>query len=194
MNTGEEPRSTRARLLDAAARLVLREGVSRLTLEAAAREAGVSKGGLLYHFPSKDALIAGMVERQAIERFERELYERLEHSYSGTGSWTRAYADATFNPRDAQRDLPLQGGLLAAAANNPALLDPLRESYKAFQKHTKDDGVDPTLATVVRLASDGLWFLELLDLPSIPTDLRQKVFETLLEFAGEQSESRMDSR
>lgn len=139
MNVGEEPRSTRAKLLDAAARLVLREGVSRLTLEAAAKEAGVSKGGLLYHFPSKDALIAGMVERQAIERFERELYERLEHSYSGTGSWTRAYADATFNPRDAQRDLPLQGGLLAAAANNPALLDPLRESYKAFQKHAKDD-------------------------------------------------------
>jgi AcrR family transcriptional regulator len=45
--------STRENILRAANLVVVEEGVSRMTLEAVAREAGVSKGGLLYHFPSK---------------------------------------------------------------------------------------------------------------------------------------------
>jgi Transcriptional regulator len=36
-----------------------------MTLEAVAARANVSKGGLLYHFPSKDALVLGMVSRIA---------------------------------------------------------------------------------------------------------------------------------
>lgn len=51
------------KILDAAAAIVRRDGVAKLTLEAAAKEAGVSKGGLLYHFPNKESLIDGMVTR-----------------------------------------------------------------------------------------------------------------------------------
>ena len=40
-------------------------GVPGLTLEAAARGAGVSKGGLLYHFASKEALLAALLARLA---------------------------------------------------------------------------------------------------------------------------------
>ena len=42
-----------------------RDGVSAMTLEAVAREAGLSKGGLLYHFASKDELIAAMLQHHA---------------------------------------------------------------------------------------------------------------------------------
>ena len=55
----------RTRILDAAEAMVRTRGVSGLTLEAAAREAGVSKGGLLYHFASKEALLAAMLNRLA---------------------------------------------------------------------------------------------------------------------------------
>ena len=44
--------SARARLLDAAVAVVRRDGAQALTLDAVAAEAGVSKGGLLYHFRS----------------------------------------------------------------------------------------------------------------------------------------------
>ncbi len=53
---------TRAALLDAASRIVQQRGVEHLTLDLTAQEAGVSKGGLLYHFPSKEALIKGMIQ------------------------------------------------------------------------------------------------------------------------------------
>lgn len=176
---------TRKRLMDAAERLVIGEGAGRLTLDAVAREAGVSKGGLLYHFPSKEALIAEMVEHLAVERFERELERRIGGAEPGDGSWVRAYVEATFEPEDRDRNLAVQSGLFAAVANDPALLDPLRERYNALQERAENDGVDPALASIARLASDGLWFLELFDIPAVEGELREKVFEALRELTGE---------
>ncbi|EGP8446816.1 TetR/AcrR family transcriptional regulator, partial [Listeria monocytogenes] len=57
-------------LLTAASEIVKEEGVVKLTLEAVAQRAGVSKGGLLYHYPSKEALIKGMVEDWTNNFFE----------------------------------------------------------------------------------------------------------------------------
>ncbi len=59
-------------ILQAAEALIRREGASRLTIDAVAAEAGLSKGGVLHHFASKDALIAGMVRHQ-LGRMEAEL-------------------------------------------------------------------------------------------------------------------------
>ena len=53
--------STRDRLLDAAEALLVEAGPRGLTLDAVAAAARVSKGGLLYHFRSKDALVEGLV-------------------------------------------------------------------------------------------------------------------------------------
>ena len=176
---------THQKLLDAAERIVLGEGAGRLTLDAVAREAGVSKGGLLYHFPSKEKLVAEMVEHLAVERFERELDRRVQRSgarekdESGDGSWVRAYVEATFEPEDEERNLAVQSGLFAAVANDPALLDPLRERYGALQERAENDGVDPALATIARLASDGLWFLELFDIPGVEGELREEVLTRL---------------
>lgn len=176
---------TRRRLLEAAERLVLREGSGRLTLDAVAREAGVSKGGLLYHFPSKESLVSEMVEHLAVERFERELDRRIEGSGPGEGNWVRAYVEATFEPEDQDRNLAVQSGLFAAVANDPSLLDPLRERYNALQHRAENDGVDPALATVARLASDGLWFLELFDIPAVEGELREEVLQRLREIAAD---------
>ena len=55
--------SARERLLDAAATVVRRDGAQALTLDAVAAEAGVSKGGLLYHFRSKRDLLDALVGR-----------------------------------------------------------------------------------------------------------------------------------
>ncbi|BBY26992.1 TetR/AcrR family transcriptional regulator [Mycolicibacterium sediminis] len=55
--------SSRDRILDAYADLLITEGERQATLDAVAARADVSKGGLLYHFPSKDRLAAGLCER-----------------------------------------------------------------------------------------------------------------------------------
>lgn len=184
--TDERSAKTRRRLLGAAERLVAREGAAKLTLEAVAREAGMSKGSLLYHFPTKDALVAGMVG-DLIGSFELSVGERLvEEGDDVPGAWARAYAGATFVPEgDRQRDLDLSAGLLAAVAGDPALLEPLRESYAGWQERLERDGIDPALATLVRLAADGLWMAELFGMAPPTGELREGVFRRLISLTRE---------
>lgn len=59
-------------ILDAAEAVIREDGAAGLTIEAVARKAGVSVGGLQYSFRSKDALIAGMFERWGRE-YEADL-------------------------------------------------------------------------------------------------------------------------
>ncbi|ODT69416.1 MAG: hypothetical protein ABS75_17050 [Pelagibacterium sp. SCN 63-23] len=60
---GRKQTIDRDALLDAAERVVLRDGAARLTIEAVATAAGVSKGGVLYAFSSKDKLIDALFTR-----------------------------------------------------------------------------------------------------------------------------------
>lgn len=60
---------SREEILEAARRVLLSNGVAAMTLDAVAKEVGMSKTGLYYYFPSKDALIFelvyGVLEGQA---------------------------------------------------------------------------------------------------------------------------------
>jgi AcrR family transcriptional regulator len=66
---------TRGRILDAFEQLVLERGERAGTLAATAEAAGVSKGGLLYHFGSTTALVDGLAER--LDRFGEAEEARL---------------------------------------------------------------------------------------------------------------------
>ena len=174
--------STRDVILRAADRVVVEVGVSGLTLEAVAREAGLSKGGLLYHFPSKEALISGMVGR-LVGGFTDALGRELAREKgSASGRWLRAYARASF--AEDRWYLEAGAGLLAAVAENPALLDPVRRGFEEAQRWAERDGVDPAVATLVRLAADGLFFAELLGLAPPEGRLRGRVLDALLELTG----------
>jgi AcrR family transcriptional regulator len=166
---------TRGKLLDAAARLLLRDP-SKLTLDAIAAEAGVSKGGLLYHFASKGQLLDAVVDR-----WEASFQEHIDRNADGTpGSWTRAYADASAHdgedPSDARE---IDGGILAVLALHPERLEAVRARYEGWQERIVDDGIDPASATIVRLAAEGLWFCELLGLGPPTGALREEVLERL---------------
>ena len=56
-------RETRGRILQAAARLMIDNGVANTSLADIAREADISKGTLFYHYPSKGDLVFDISER-----------------------------------------------------------------------------------------------------------------------------------
>src|SRR5918995_2406475 len=65
---GEEPTSERrTHILDAAERSFCRSGFHRTTMQDVAAEASMSPGNLYRYFPSKDALVAGICERDRAE-------------------------------------------------------------------------------------------------------------------------------
>ena len=172
------------RLLDAAERVVGRQGVAALTLEAVAREAGVSKGGLLYHFPSKSDLVTAVVQRLG-RRCESDQAMAIAADEQTAGSFARAYLQARSQPLDPE-EAPIHTALLAAAGTDPQYLEPIRQKIAAWQARLEDDGIDPEMATIVRLAIDGLCLCELLRLPVPQGDLRRRVVAKLTEMTRRQ--------
>src|SRR5689334_15973711 len=114
-----QPDLTQQRLLDVAGDLVVEAGVAALTLDAVAKRAGVSKGGLLHHFPSKNALLAAMVDGM-VERFFDAVAEHAGHDPDPQGRSARAYVLTTANQTtaDAQR----WAALSAAFLSDPSLM------------------------------------------------------------------------
>jgi AcrR family transcriptional regulator len=186
---GRDGTTTKRRILDAAEQVVLRDGVGHLTLEAAAHQADLSKGGVLYHFPTRDALVAAMVAR-IIEQFEDDIAAYLPapgtSGHGRPGAFARAYVQATMAPIS-EGEERLGAALLAAAAAEPELLVPLQEAADGWQARLVDDGLDPTTATVVRMACDGLWLCDLFGLASPRGHLRTDVAAALERLAGEPS-------
>ncbi|HEX2186240.1 MAG TPA: TetR family transcriptional regulator [Chloroflexota bacterium] len=173
---------TRQAILQGAARIIREAGVAHLTLEAVAHEAGISKGGLLYHFPTKDALISGMLA-QLMEDFTADIARELAREPGpATGRWLRAYVRASAAVGEA--DLDLTCALLAGIATKPELLEPVRQCFASWQEQAVAEGLDPAEATIVRLAADGLWFAEMFDLAPPSGALRQHVLAALLRLAG----------
>ncbi|WP_342416055.1 TetR/AcrR family transcriptional regulator [Paenibacillus sp. FSL R10-2782] len=169
-------------ILKAASIIVHEEGVERLTLEAVAKKAGISKGGLLYHFPNKDELILGMVE-QLSSSFVTELNERAESDMQSKGRWTRAYMNTSFS---GDRDVSdLYTALSAAHFTNPQMLKLLQDEYANIQNKIENDELDPVRSTMVRLAIDGLWFAEMFGLAPPNEELRKKIMEELKTYIKE---------
>lgn len=179
-----EPTTTvahvRDRLLDAAEQVVARDGVNNLTLSAVAATAGVSKGGLLYHFPSKSALITAIVERMAT-RCEGDHTAAVNADGNPVGRFTRAYVTTRMNAQCTEQEDDICTALLAAAGTDPQYLEPFRRRHEAWQQRIEHDGIDATIATIIRLAVDGYCLGEMLGMPVPQGELRQKVFDKLVE-------------
>ena len=171
---------TRERLLDAAAGLMRREGPQALTLEAVAAEAGVSKGGLLYHFASKPALLEALFDRW-LTRFETAIEA---HATGEPGGFTRAYVACSDMVDEPAASPAVEMGLFTALVTEPERLEQARARYAAWQERLARDGIDPAAATVARLAADGLWFADLLGLAAPEGELRERVMARIRGLAS----------
>jgi AcrR family transcriptional regulator len=167
---------TRTRLLDAAVGVIRRDGPHALTLDAVAAEAGVSKGGLLYHFASKRELLDAMVAGW-LDEFDAEVAAAGGETFAG------GYVRATDMSGWAAAQRATEFGFLAALVDQPTL-ERVREHYGALQERLVLEGDDPVQATVARLAADGLWLADLLGLAPPAGELREKVRARLVELAG----------
>lgn len=168
--------STREKIVDAAMEIVRSQGVGRMTLDEAAKVAGVSKGGVLYHFRSKDDLIKAMIQR-LIDQME----ELHDHYYAlepeGPYRWARTLLRAVCDPSGPCEDT-IGGALLVAAVLNPSLVEPVQQKYDEWTERIRSDSPDLGVAMLVGAATDGLIYTRLLGL-RVGTDAEQeKIIET----------------
>jgi AcrR family transcriptional regulator len=171
--------SSREAMLDAAQEVVLEGGAGRLTLDAVAKRAGVSKGGVMYNFPTKEALLKAMVER--LVEHNRHAHARLTAGLPDRpGRSLKAYVMNSAQALDV--DDKVSGALLAALNSDPALLAPVAEYFHArFAKLAAD--VPFERAALVYLATEGLWTQELLQLSPFTPRQRAQLVRALVRMA-----------
>ncbi|MEJ7649442.1 MAG: TetR family transcriptional regulator [Nakamurella sp.] len=153
-------RDTRDRILGALRVVLARGGSSAATLEAVAAEAAVSKGGLLYHFPTKQALYEGLVA-QTRASVEAEL-GTLTHPEEVVRRYLEYVA-----PRDEHE----RGFILAlinalqetrtgseAVTDEPDLSDVFGQIFAAWEEPVRAAIGDPITAEIVLQVGNG-WYL-----------------------------------
>jgi AcrR family transcriptional regulator len=150
---------TRDRLLDAAETVVIEQGVNAMTLEAVAARARVSKGGLLYHFPSKEDVVLGMVSRIASVVQER-FASGLASEPPGPGRHARTMLGLMLDTEGSlfPRLQRVAGPLLGAIASNPRMLEPMQRFFQRVYQGMLEDGLPPDRSWLVLAALDGLKF------------------------------------
>lgn len=149
------PSDRRNVLLDAAEQVLAQGGPQALTLAAVAARAGVSKGGLLYHFAHKDELIEALVARLITD--EEAALERLDDGEPG--SFTRAYiASATRGITSADGEAMLRRwSVILAACTESGMQGPISIAFEKWISEKPDLDRLPLNAQIARLAADGLW-------------------------------------
>ncbi|GAA5230587.1 TetR/AcrR family transcriptional regulator [Arthrobacter cryoconiti] len=155
--------SARERVLAAYEDLLINDGPRAATLGAVAATAGVSKGGLLYHFNSMEALTAGLVEKM------RELATVdaciMSEDPDGCASYyvrTSIFGGTTF-------DRTVVAAMRLAQGEDSTVRAAFAEMHERWYKLILSDIKDPTVARAVMLLGDGLYYnAALFGLPTTP--------------------------
>jgi AcrR family transcriptional regulator len=167
--------SAREDVLDALEQILIRDGERAATLDAVAAQAGVSKGGLLYHFGSQRALVEGLAERMR-ERAAQDV-ELMAEAPDGPSAY--------FVRTSVFEDTPFDRTLVAAtrlsgrdeAPVHQAFAD-MREGWLAL---IREEVGDDARAEAIMLIGDGLYYNAVLDPAFQAGDVaRAKALEGLL--------------
>jgi AcrR family transcriptional regulator len=154
----KDPVDTRTRILAAAEGLSCEVGPARMSIEAVAARAGVSKGGLLYHFPTKHDLLRALVQEH-VDGMRRAMADGVCCGAAPLAQ-ARAYLRVV---REKLLESAAPPGLFAAIAEDPEFIAPIRAFRKAMLDEVFRRCPDPAAGTVVFLACEGMIFGKLTD-------------------------------
>lgn len=171
--------STRDRILDALKDILIAHGSSAVTLEAVAAAAGISKGGLLYHFRSKTALIDGLAQRLR-DYTEANMADAGQHGVVRTflrtstpGSEEAAHYWAVLTAmRGSKADLSTEAEQV------------LHDVFAQWSVLLREEVPDPILAETIRLVGDGLYLTAISRLPQPADSDVQHVINRLIDQAA----------
>ena len=146
------PPAARDKVLDAFQRMLIEHGERETTLDAVARTAGVSKGGLIYHFNSREALIEGLLGR--LELLADEDLTLMDNAPEGPVEY--------YIRTSAHADTPLDVTLIAVTRllqrSHPRTREVLAAVHERWYLSLLDAIGDPAIARLVMLVGYGMYY------------------------------------
>ncbi len=152
---GRKPTISRDRLLDLAEEIVRDEGAKALTVDALARAAGISKGGVQYAFAAKEDLVRALVDRwtdkfDAVFDADHELPPaELVRRYIRAMRASHEVSDAKM------------AGLMTSYLQDPGNFYGVREWYRGIFRRLETGTADGQAARVAFLAVEGLFLMRI---------------------------------
>jgi len=175
------PPVSKEKVLQAAERIVQRQGAGNLTYDQLVKESGVTRGGITYHFPTKDLLLRALMERdmQQWEAMEKSLRPRIDNQEAADliGSMR-----AMTRTSDEQRRFV--AGMLSAITHDQELLEPIREMNRERYEGQKGSPKEVNLM-ILELAAAGLFWQDITRCHEVPEVMRKKVIARLEALAKE---------
>ncbi|RKR31591.1 TetR family transcriptional regulator [Paraburkholderia sp. BL17N1] len=170
---------SRRRAIAAAFSILTRDGVGGLTFDSLSRESGISKGGLLHQFRTKQGVLYALLEHQ------RQQFEQIARSYIAKEGASKAepnlaaqiaiYRESVNQPHSVAR------AILAAIIESPTLLDDMKVADAGKMQALQDEAADLDLSLLRYFAASGLAFHSLLGLSPLADSTRNRLFDRLLD-------------
>lgn len=169
--------SSRERILSAAADVAREAGAGNLSLDAVAARAGVSKGGLLYNFPTKAALMRALVESY-LAKFEGDL-DAASEGPDASDDLLSAYIKLSAVEWDETK--PGAAGVLAAMAEDPDFMKPIAAFKRRLLDRLKADSDDLETLLIVYLALEGMRSMKLFETDVLTDEERDLAVRAMLK-------------
>ncbi|WP_028649751.1 TetR/AcrR family transcriptional regulator [Nocardiopsis sp. CNT312] len=170
--------STRDRILDALQDILVHQGYSGVTLEAVAHAAAVSKGGLLYHFPSKKAMFTGL-----IDRLGALAEDQFEEALTGDEGVVRVFLRTSLPSSSEEREL--YWAVIASLRSQEELSEEadslVRHLFEHWGALLREELTDPVLAEIILRAGDGLYLASIAGLSQPEPEMLQRMCDRLIE-------------
>ncbi|MDJ0355944.1 MAG: TetR/AcrR family transcriptional regulator [Actinomycetota bacterium] len=144
--------SARDRILLAFENLLINEGERSATLDAVAAAAGVSKGGLLYHFKSRDALTSGLIQK--LGELAEVDFARMRQAPEGPADYyirTSVFSETTF-------DRTLVAATRLAQSQDVQVSEAFTAMQSRWLELIREEVQDAAVARAILLIGDGLYY------------------------------------
>ena len=173
------PPIAKEKILAAARQIVEDSGAGSLTFDELVKVSGITRGGITYHFPTKEDLLRSLLESdfRAVGRSRSGADARRLRP--GNRAPARIHSHLTAQDESHRRFLC---GMLSAATLDPSLMDPCRQELRERLGRKKWTERDLRLH-LVHLAAEGLMWQELFQMYSMPAPARARLVGLMEELA-----------
>lgn len=171
----------RAATMAAIEAVILREGVAGLSIDAVAREAGISKSSVVYDFRNKAGLLAAFT-RKRMDAYRHEM-ENLRNAMDGPDRWLRAViGQARQGLSDEDTSVAMK--LAAAAHVSEECNNVMRQQLLSCLCDAIEDAGDERRSRLAFVALHGLKCLEYFGFHRFDDETRQQLLDDILALIG----------
>ncbi len=176
----KQPEVVRAALLEATAEMIVEKGLNALTLDAVAERAGVSKGGLIHHFASKQILLEEL-NREILGEYGKFIDDYIAADPEPRGRFIRAYIRSFFTPLKYPATSKLFKAFALEMSHDEAIHKLCADWYWAILEKHGEQEHQPLKAQMLQFAADGLWMEECTGLISVSPAEREAIIDYLIQ-------------